>query len=332
LITVVIVNWNGKKVLSECILSLQKQENVTCSIVLVDNGSTDQSVEWVANHFPDVQLIRLSENYGFSVANNVAIREIDTPYVALLNNDAVAHPLWLAKLLEGMENDREAGLAASKMVFEHAPGIIDRAGDGYTTAGAGKLRGRGRPFSAFQTAERIFGASAGAAIYRKAMLDDIGLFDEDYFLLYEDVDLSFRAQLRGYKCLYVPEAVVYHKTTQSIGYDSPLAVYYGHRNLEWTYIQNMPGKLIYRTIFPHLLYVVLSFFFFTTKGHGRTYIKAKIDALKGFKKSMKKRGQVQSHRKVTSIYIWQLLDPEIFVSRYTRRLRRKANAGHSQQS
>lgn len=323
LVTVIIVNWNGKDYLGDCILSLQRQKNINCSIIVVDNGSTDHSVEWVADHFPDVQLIRLSKNFGFSVANNIAIRNVDTQYVALLNNDAVAHPLWLATLVDGMENDREAGLAASKMVFEHNPEIIDRAGDGYTIAGVGKLRGRGGAFSAFQATEYIFGACAGAAIYRKDMLNDIGLFDEDYFILYEDVDLSFRAQLGGYKCLYIPEAIVYHKATQSIGYDSPLAVYYGHRNLEWTYVKNMPKKLIFRTIGPHFLYIVFAFFFFILIGHGGTYLKAKKDALKGLKKSINKRKQVQACRKVNSSYIRQLLDPEIFISRYTRRLRQK---------
>jgi GT2 family glycosyltransferase len=129
-------------------------------------------------------------------------------------------------LIGALESCPEAGFAASKMLYYDNPEIIDRAGDSYTRAGAG---------------EWIFGACAGAALYRTRMLRDTGIFDEDFFLLYEDVDLSFKAQLKGYKCLYVPEAIVHHKASSSIIYDSPTSVYYGHRNLEWVYIKNMPA-------------------------------------------------------------------------------------------
>jgi GT2 family glycosyltransferase len=155
------------------------------------------------------------------------------------------------------------------------------------------LRGRGAPAQKFNIQEKVFGACAGAALYHTRMLDDIGLFDEDFFLVYEDVDLSFRAQLRGYKCLYVPDAVVYHKASSSIGDDSPISVYYSHRNLEWVYIQNMPGSLIAKTILPHMIYVFAAFFFFIARGRGADFIKAKWHALKGVKRALQKRWRIQ---------------------------------------
>jgi len=322
-ITVIVVNWNGKKFLSKCLNGLRKQTYEHFTTILVDNGSTDGSVDFIKAHFPEVKTIALSENIGFSGANNVILKTVQTEFAALINNDGVAHSLWLQKLTETLDYYPRAGFAASKMVYFDNPDTIDRAGDAYTTAGVGSLRGRGASAESYSKQEWIFGASAGAALYRMRMLTDIGLFDEDFFLLYEDVDLSFRAQLNGYRCLYVPDAVVYHMATKSIGYDSAKSIYYGHRNLEWTYIQNMPKKLILRSIAPHILYIIFAFIFFILIGHGRTYLKAKKDALRGLKKSINKRKKVQACRKVNSNYIRQLLDPEIFFSRYTRRLRQK---------
>jgi len=168
--------------------------------------------------------------------------------------------------------------------------------------------------------ERVFGACAGTALYRSQMLDDAGLFDEDFFLVYEDVDLSFRAQLRGYKCLYVPDAVVYHQAGSSIGDDSPISVYYSHRNLEWVYIQNMPGSLIAKTILPHMIYVFAAFFFFVARGRGADFIKAKWHALKGLKRALAKRKHIQKNRKVTDDYIWSLFEKERLLPRLTRRI------------
>ena len=321
LASVIIVNWNGMKFLPECLESLRQQAYRHFSIILVDNGSNDGSIDFVIRNYPEVKTIALPKNVGFSVANNIAIKTVQTEYVALLNNDAVAHPLWLQRLMGALEEHPEAGFAASKMLFYDNPRIIDRTGDGYTRAGTGLLRGRGEPARSYNKQEWIFGACAGAVLYRTRMLRDTGLFDDDFFLLYEDVDLSFRAQLQGYKCIYVPDAVVYHKASASIGYDSAISVYYSHRNLEWVYIQNMPAVLILKTIFPHIIYDIAAFFFFTARGRNKDFIKAKWDALKGIKKALKKRKQIQKNRTVEVDYIWRLLERELFFTRLIRRLK-----------
>ena len=322
LASVIIVNWNGKKFLAECLESLRQQAYRRFSIILVDNGSNDGSNNFVIRNYPEVKIIALPGNVGFSAANNIALKTVKTEYAALLNNDAVAHPLWLQTLIEALEEHPEAGFAASKMLFYDNPEIIDRTGDAYTSAGTGLLRGRGEPASSYNKQEWVFGACAGAALYRTQMLRDAGIFDEDFFLLYEDVDLSFRAQLKGYKCLYVPEAIVYHKGSGSIVYDSPTSVYYSHRNLEWVYIQNMPARLILKTIFPHIIYDMAAFLFFIARGRTKDFIKAKWDALKGLKKALKKRRQIQRSRIVVDDYIWRLLEKELLLPRLTRRLRK----------
>lgn len=321
-VSVIIVNWNGGKSIEECLNGLRNQTFKDFSSIVIDNASQDGSLELVQNKYPEVVTISLDENMGFAAANNIVLESIGTEYVALLNNDAVPHPSWLEHLLKALRQNPEIGFAASKMLLHDDPEIIDRAGDVYTTAGTALLRGRGYSLENYGTPEWVFGACAGAAMYRKRMLDDIGFFDEDFFLLYEDVDLSFRAQLQGYKCVYVPDALVYHYGSSSIGSDTPVSVYYSHRNLEWVYIKNMPAGLILKTIVPHLIYDIGAFFFFLTCGKGKIHIKAKRDALRGLKKALQKRRQIQSNRKVDAFSIWEILEKEEYLPRLKRRFTR----------
>jgi hypothetical protein len=321
-VSIIVVNWDGKRFLSECLDGLSQQIYQPLSLIVVDNGSSNGSVDFVNRNYPEVKTIALPKNVGFSAANNYAFKIIQTEYVALLNNDAVPHPLWIKHLVEALESHPEVGFAASKMLFYDNPETIDRAGDAYSKAGTGLLRGRGESANNYNKQEWIFGACAGAALYRTSMLKDIGFFDEDFFLLYEDVDLSFRAQLKGYKCLYVPEAIVYHMASSSIVYDSPISVYYSHRNLEWVYIKNMPSNLILKTIWLHIIYDIAALLFFAANDRIKEFIKAKWDALKCLKVILKKRRQIQRNRKVDDNYIWGLLERELFIPRLTRRLRK----------
>lgn len=320
-VSVIVVNWNGKPLLSACLEGLRRQRYRSFATTVVDNGSADGSVDLIRSDFPEVSVIALPINSGFAAANNVAIKAADTAYVALLNNDAVPDPLWLEKLIEAMERHPEAGMAASKMVWQGEPNIIDRAGDGYTTAGAALLKGRGEPAERHDQPAWVFGACAGAALYRTDMLRDIGLFDEEFFILYEDVDLSFRAQLKGYRCRYAPEAVVHHKGSGSIGHDSPLSVYFGHRNLEWVYIKNMPARLILRSAVSHIVYDLAAFSYFLLRGRGIDFLKAKRDALGGLGRALKKRRQIQRGKSVEESYIWGLLDRPGLLGRLAGRRR-----------
>ena len=319
LVNVIILNWNGKRLLSECFTGLRRQVFRSFCMTLVDNGSSDGSVDFVTQNYPEVRIIALPENLGFSAAINAALEISRTKYVALLNNDAVSHPMWLKKMVEALENNPGAGFAASKMLSYDNPKIIDRAGDAYTRAGTGQLRGHARPADSYNNVEWIFGACAGASLYRSEMFDDAGFFDKDFFLLYEDVDLSFRGQLKGFKCLYVPGAIVYHRGSSTIVYDSPISVYYGHRNLEWVYIKNMPVRLVLRTIFPHIIYNIAACLFFITRGRGRDFLRAKRDAIKGFKRTLQKRRRIQADKKVGDKYIWTLLEKEFLFHRLKRR-------------
>jgi GT2 family glycosyltransferase len=322
LATVIIVNWNGRHLLADCLKSLQAQKFKKFETILVDNGSSDGSVEWIHRYHPEVRVVPLSSNRGFCVANNVGYRLVNTKYIALLNNDAVAHPLWLGSLVEALEKNGQAGFAASKILNYEKPDIIDRAGDSYSRAGVGLLRGRGMPAHAYDKQEWIFGACAAASLYDKRMVDEIGLFDEDFFLLHEDVDLSFRAQLMGYRCLYVPKAKVYHKTSSSIIRDSPISIYYGHRNVEWVYLQNMPGRLLAQTIVLHLAHMMGSFIYFFCQGEMRNILRAKRDGFRHIKKVLRKRRSIQNGKRVDDAYIWNLLERESFLARLLTHVRK----------
>ncbi len=326
-VTVVVVNWNGRKFISKSLEGLRNQVFGNFSVIVVDNGSEDGSVDFIKQNFPEVEVVELKENRGFCAANNIALERVRTKYAALLNNDASPDSRWLWELVNALEKNPEAGSAASKILCMDSPGIVDRAGDAYTAAGAGALRGRGQPSESFRETEFVFGACAAAALYRMDMLRNVGLFDETFFLICEDVDLSFRAQLMGYKCVFEPKAIVYHMVSKSIERDSSTSVYFGHRNVEWVYIKNMPSGLVPFTIFFHLVYMAVSFLYFGFKGKTRPFLRAKSDAIKGLPKIWRERKRVQRYRTVKDSYIFGLFDMELFLPRLLAR-RAKKNGSH----
>ena len=210
-VSIVIVNWNGRKYLEKCLSSAYAQTYQNFEIVFVDNGSSDGSVAFVAQSFPETNIIENKENLGFAEGNNVGIRASNGEYLATLNNDTEVDQRWLEELVKAAEQDKCIGSCASKMVRYDDCSIIDSTGIRLYSTGAVEDRGGGeRDNGRYDKVEEVFGACAGAALYRMKMLDDIGLFPCHYFASYEDVDLAWRAKYAGWKCLYVPQAVVYH--------------------------------------------------------------------------------------------------------------------------
>jgi len=320
MVTVIVVNWNRAEMLLDCLASLEMQRVRPSRVVVVDNGSTDDSTDRVGRYFPKVELLALGTNRGFAAANNAALRTVATPFVALLNNDAIAGRHWIDRCLSAMDAFPEAGMIASKILFYDRPDRIDRAGDGYSHYGAGILRGRNAAADAYDRGEWIFGACAGAAMYRTRMLETIGWFDPAFFLLYEDVDLSFRAQLAGYRCRYVPEALVYHRSCATIGRDSPVSVYYGHRNLEWVYFKNMPGILLKRSFAAHLFYGMLSGLFFAGQGLGSVFLQAKRDAVSRLPVILRQRKSIQRSMRIHPEDVWMLFSKDRFFDRLRTRI------------
>jgi GT2 family glycosyltransferase len=240
-VSVIVVNWNGKHLLERCLPAVMSQSFDGYEVILLDNGSTDGSAEWVEGHLPDVRVIRKDRNLGFAQGNNEAIRVASGAYIATLNNDAEPAPGWLGELVEAIESSPQVGMCASKMVRADDPTVMDACGIQVDRAGIGWNRYSGQAERREESSPyEVFGPCAGAALYRRAMLDQVGLFDEDYFACYEDVDLAWRAQRAGWRCLYVPRARVTHRHSSTLKEGSLLKGYLLGRNKLWTLIKNYP--------------------------------------------------------------------------------------------
>jgi GT2 family glycosyltransferase len=222
----------------------------------------------------------------------------------LLNNDTKAHPQWLEALKTTLDTYPEVGFCASKILLYDRRDIIDSAGDLFYTCGVGEKRGRSETdHGQFAQLQPVFGACAAAALYRRSMLEDVGLFDEDFFAYVEDVDLSFRAQLAGYQCLYVPQAVVYHHLQGSFGALPAHSLYLSRRNAFDTVLQNMPAALLWRRL-PY----VLGYYFAVDLAHilqgkSRPILKARLDNLRYLERTLAKRSQIQARRRASDEYL-----------------------------
>ena len=216
-VSVVIPNWNGLRHLAECFQALDAQEFRDFEVIFVDDASSDGSIAWVEANASCARIVARNENGGFAKAVNDGIRASSAQYIALLNNDTHAAPGWLGALVAGLDEHPKYDFAASLMMLYWEDGRVNAAGDVYDPFQmVGKNRGLRRSAEKYTHLERVFGACAGAAAYRRSFFDDVGLFDEDFFLNAEDTDLNVRALLAGKRCLYVPEAVVRHKLRSTV--------------------------------------------------------------------------------------------------------------------
>jgi hypothetical protein len=290
LISVIVLNYNGKGFLNSCLSSLASQTYSDFEVIVVDNGSRDGSPEYIEENYPWVRLAKNNENLGFAGGTNAGIRAAKGEFILTLNNDSRADSRFIEELIKPMA-DPEVGVCAAKMLFPD--GRINSAGICISRSGAAWDRGMFEPDRGqYEFVEEVFGACAGAALYRREMLDEIGLFDEDFFLYLEDVDLAFRARLAGWKCIYVPGARVIHHHGGTAGVGSDLAVYYGNRNIVWYPIKDFPFRLLITSL-PFIVARNLAVIpYYALRGQGGVILKSKLDALKGVVKMMGKRKDV----------------------------------------
>ncbi len=309
-VTVVVPNWNTREFLRSCLQSLRRQTFQDFETVLVDSASTDGSVGFVEENFPEVRVIALDENQGFSGAVNAGIEASSAELVALLNNDTEQDAGWLDALVRAAERRPEAGLFASKLVDFHNRDVLDGAGDALRRSGLPYRIGhqeldRGQ----FDEPAYVFGACAAAALYKRELFEEIGPFDEDFFAYCEDGDVSFRAQLAGYKCLYVPGAVVYHMGSASTGGKrSPTATRLGTQNCVNLLVKNLPAALVWSSL-PSLLAGQLSRIVITS--FSSAGLRAHLGGLAGARRllpqMLKKRKEIQNRRRVSDNDVRQLL-------------------------
>ena len=313
-VSVIVVNWNGEQFLERCLVALVNQTLKPHEIIVVDNASTDGSIE-IARRFPSVRLLAQNRNAGFSCGNNLAINAAaaGSEWIALLNPDAFPEPRWLEECLLSAQRNPQFDIFGSKLLNAANPVVLDGVGDAYHMSGLVWRTGHGTVAVEVADIEtEILSPCAAAALYRRSALLRVGGFDEDFFCYVEDVDLGFRLRLMGLRSLYVPKSVVHHVGSGITGgKNSDFSIYHGHRNLVWTFIKNMPGVLFWILLPLHLALNVVSLIWFAFHGQGRVIWNAKRDAVKGLPKMWHKRQEIQKNRLISNIELWVMLNKRL---------------------
>lgn len=312
-VAVVILNWNGADILDDCLESLTKQNYPAYQLIIVDNGSTDASLtvldRWCQRCGEKLHVIESSQNLGFAGGVNVGIRyalENSFDAIALFNNDAVAEPNWLSALCEAMRTDDGIGIATG--LFLHRDGQkIDSTGDWYSIWGLAFPRLRDEAAATAPNSGYVFGATGGASLYRTKMLEEIGLFDERFFAYYEDVDLSFRAQLTGWKVYYTNKALAYHDHGTTSGKIPGFSKYQMFKNLPILFWKNVPRGLLLKIgvrFFP--IYFLMLINGIASGAVGPT-LRGMLAAVRNLPYSFRHRQQIQRAKQVSAEYIDSIL-------------------------
>lgn len=273
-VSIVIPNYNGIEFMETCMDALEKQTMKDVEILVIDNGSTDGSGQLVRERYPEATLVEMGKNTGFCGAVNEGIRRSRAPYVLLLNNDTQVTETFTEELYRAVCRDEQIFSCSAKMVQFHDRHLLDDAGDYYCALGWAFARGKGAPAEKYNREENIFFSCAGAAIYRKSILDEIGYFDENHFAYLEDADIGYRARIRGYKNRYAPKAVVYH-----VGSGSSGSIYnlfkttYSSRNSIYLIYKNMPLLQVLLNLPLFIPGFLVKAVFFAVKGYGKEYLK-----------------------------------------------------------
>lgn len=271
--TVVIPNLNGMKYLKDCLDSLMEQSRQDFSVIMIDNGSEDGSAEYVESHYPEVEVIRFETNQGFCRAVNEGILRAQTPYVILLNNDIICEVSFVEELVRAMEESPDCFSCASKMLQMYHPELMDNAGDYYCAFGWAFALGKGKRADHYNKRREIFSACAGAAIYRRDVFDEIGLFDEVHFAYLEDIDVAYRARIAGYRNLYIPQAVVRHVGSATSGsVYNEFKIRHSSRNSVYLIYKNMPWlQILINSPFLAAGFLI-KILFFARKGYFKEYL------------------------------------------------------------
>jgi len=310
LVSVIIPNWNGAHHLPTCLDSLRRQTTThRAEVIVADNGSTDSSLELLARDYPEVRVLPLGENRGFAGACNAGIRVAQGAIVILLNNDTETDSRWLEEIVAAFERHPEAGIVASKMLLFDRRDILHTAGDFYRVDGIPGNRGVWqKDVGQYDREETVFSACGGSAAYRKATLDQVGLLDEDFFFSCEDVDLAWRVQLAGWRCIYVPRAVVYHKLSATGG--GVTASFYDGRNFIYLLAKDYPGDLWsthWRAILRAQLRIAAEALRAWRGAAARARLRGQLAGLVGIPTMYRKRRTVQRSRTVGRSYLESIL-------------------------
>lgn len=317
LVSIIILNYNGKDYIEECLDSVLNQTYKTIEIIVVDNASKDGSKEILKKKYlSKIILIENDTNIGFAEGNNIALKKANGEFIAVLNNDAVADSRWIQELIAAVYRSVPSfGMWASKILFYYNRNMIDTAGHLIYPDGLNRGRGKGEiDKGQFDNEEEVFYPSGCAALYRKEMINKIDFFDPDFFAYGDDTDIGLKARVAGWKCLYVPTAVVYHRSSATVGRYSPMKAYLVERNRVWILIKYFPFRYILLSPFYTALRWLLQLYGalmgkgaagkFTEEYSilqlGRVFLRAYIDSTKGLPMMIRKRLRMRKIRCTTT--------------------------------
>jgi GT2 family glycosyltransferase len=308
-VSIIIPNWNGAAHLPDCLNALQQQTRTDFETLVVDNGSTDDSLELLAGDYPTVKVLSLARNRGYAGGCNAGLQAAEGDILVILNNDTRVAPTWLAELLDTLEGHPDAGMATPKVRVWADPTRLHTTGDYVRCNGIPDSRGVWqRDEGQFDRSEYVFGAAGVAPAYRRAMLDEVGAFDADFVSYCEDVDLSWRAQLAGYRCIYAPRAELLHKVSATG--KGPIRSFYVARNTIWTLVKNLPSGVWQR----HRNEIVAAqrrrFVDALRAWRGieaRATVRGQLAAILTLPRVLRKRRSIQTMRRVDDAYIESLL-------------------------
>jgi len=322
-VSVIVLNHNGRHLLEECLESLFSQTCPAAEIILVDNGSTDDSVPFLEERYQSrIRLMKNRANCGFAEGNNIGIAAAEGAYIALLNNDAVADSNWLEELVFAAQgSDRTFGMWASKILFYDRRDMIDTAGHLIYPDGLNRGRGKNEiDRGQYDRREEVFFPSGCAALYAKKMIDEIGFFDKDFFAYGDDADLGIKARLAGWKCLFVPTSVVYHRSSATAGAYSPFKAYLVERNRIWVLIKYFPlSDIVISPWYTLVRFTLNAYAALTGRGAAgrfvqgssasrllKTLLRAYADALKKLPLMLRKRKDFKRHVRTTKndFHVW----------------------------
>ena len=306
-VTVVIPNYKGEAYLRPCVESLFAGTGLEMDVIIVDNGSRDGCVEEVRRLYPQVECVCLDQNYGFCKAVNIGIRKAETPYVFLLNNDTLVCKGAVEALLASLKKDRRIFSVEAKMIQYQDRTKIDSAGTFYNAFGWAYARGKDRPADQYRKRGPVFSACAGAAMYRREVFEEIGLFDEEHFAYLEDVDVGYRARIAGYRNVYEPMARIIHVGSAASGSrHNEFKVRLSARNNLYLIYKNMPVLQILLNLPFLLARFLVKYLFFLKKGLGAIYLKGLMEAPKLMKKKKKvlyQKGHLKNYLKI-QLELW----------------------------
>lgn len=308
--SVIIPNWNGLHLLKACLNSLRNQSYKNFEVIIVDNGSTDKSVEYLDNNFPQVRIVKLSKNFGFAKAINEGVKATEGGYVVFLNNDTRVDKDWLKSLVQCADKHPEVISVNSKLLNFYNKKIIDGVGILINEVGQAKSIGWQEEDSGqYQKENYIFGATGGGALFRKKEFIKLGMFDEDFFMYSEEVDFAFRAQFAGFQSIFCPKALVFHIHKATAGKTPGFIEYWQFRNMTLTIIKNFPTEVLLKK-WRWLKIILVHFntiFYQLKKGYWWSPFLADLWILSHLPKLLLERSKIQKNIKVDLNYVDKFL-------------------------